>query len=87
MDTSFLPNFLVYVLFIWEIIWKGIALWRAAQLHQRNWFIIILILILVINTFGILEIAYLFYFAKKRLTYTEMKGWKNVFIKGVSEKK
>jgi hypothetical protein len=87
MDTSFLPNILVYVLFIWEIVWKGIALWRAAHLNQRNWFIVILVLVLVINTFGILEIIYLFYFAKKRLTFAEIKTWKNVFVKQVPEKK
>ncbi|MGH7202982.1 MAG: DUF5652 family protein [Candidatus Levyibacteriota bacterium] len=87
MDLSFLPNFLVYILFIWEIIWKGIALWRAAHLNQRNWFVVMLVLVLIINTFGILEIAYLFYFAKKRLTLAEVQQWKNVFIKHVPEKK
>gem|GEM_PF-6321920 len=52
-----------YLLFIWTYVWTGVALWRAAQLRQRNWFIVILI----INVFGILAIIYLFGFCKKRL--------------------
>lgn len=40
---------------------KGIALWRAAQLNQRNWFIALLI----VNTLGILEIIYLLFVSKK----------------------
>lgn len=39
---------------IWSIIWKGLALWKAAERRERNWFIIIL----VINSFGILDIIY-----------------------------
>ena len=40
---------------------KGFALWRAAQLAQKKWFIALLI----INTFGILELVYLFFISKK----------------------
>jgi len=52
-------------------IWKGLALWRTANLSQRNWFIAILVL----NTLGILEIIYLFRFAEKRLTLKEIRSW------------
>ncbi|MCR4261050.1 MAG: DUF5652 family protein [Candidatus Colwellbacteria bacterium] len=45
---------------IWTLIWKGFALWRAAELKQKYWFIAILL----INTLGILEIIYLFLVAK-----------------------
>jgi hypothetical protein len=62
---------LILVLYFWSIVWKGIALWRASNLKQRNWFVGILLL----NTLGILEIAYLFFFAKKKLTLTEIKSW------------
>lgn len=62
---------LVYLLSIWSLIWKGIALWRAVNNNQRNWFIVMLVL----NTVGILEIIYLFRFAKKRLTWSEIKHW------------
>ena len=49
------------VLAIWELIWKGLALWRAAKNGQLAWFVVILIL----NTVGILEIIYLIFFSKK----------------------
>lgn len=52
---------LVIIAAAWALVWKGLALWRAAQLGQKPWFIAILIL----NTFGILEIIYLFIIAKK----------------------
>lgn len=60
-----------YLIGLWSIIWKGIALWRAAQQEQKIWFLFILIL----NTMGILEIIYLFKFAKKRLTIAEIQTW------------
>lgn len=45
---------------IWTLIWKGFALWRAAELKHKYWFIAILL----INTFGLLEIIYLFLVTK-----------------------
>jgi methionyl-tRNA synthetase len=57
---------------IWSVIWKGIALWRAANSKQKNWFIV---LMLPINTAGIIELVYLFKFAKKRLTLDEIRSW------------
>jgi hypothetical protein len=49
------------ILIVWTFTWKGFALWKAAGLHQRNWFIVMLIL----NTAGILEIIYLYFIARK----------------------
>ncbi len=40
---------------------KGWALWQAASNKQTNWFIAILVL----NTLGIIEIIYLFFYAKE----------------------
>ena len=51
---------LFLVLAVWSIIWKGFALWQAAGRHQKIWFVILLIL----NTAGILEIIYLFFVVK-----------------------
>ncbi|MEK7607559.1 MAG: DUF5652 family protein [Patescibacteria group bacterium] len=51
---------LVVVLSLWAIFWKGLALWNAAKHHEKAWFIALL----VINTFGILEIIYLFLIKK-----------------------
>lgn len=45
---------------LWLLFWKGLALWRAARNGQKGWFIVLL----VINTVGILEIVYLLFFSK-----------------------
>lgn len=50
------------LLIIWTIPWKGVALWRAARNQQLPWFIAVLI----VNTFGILEIIYLAFFQKRK---------------------
>ena len=55
---------LTFAIIIWSMAWKGFALWNASQQKQRNWFVAMLVL----NTVGIFEIAYLFYFANKKLT-------------------
>jgi hypothetical protein len=79
MNPAIWNNVLIYFIIFWSLFWKGLALWRAAQLKQRNWFVVILVLNSV--TLGILEIVYLFRFAKKRLTVEEIKSWKNIFQK------
>ena len=48
-------------LIVWSIIWKGIALWKSARNNQLAWFVVMLVL----NTAGILEIIYLLFFQKK----------------------
>lgn len=51
---------LILLAVVWTLVWKGFALWRAAELKQKYWFIAILL----INTLGILEIIYLFLVAR-----------------------
>ncbi len=46
---------------VWVLPWKGYALWTASRTRNKRWFIALLI----INTFAILDIFYLFYIAKK----------------------
>jgi len=41
---------------LWAVVWKGLALWHSARRGQYWWFLILL----VVNTLGILEIIYLF---------------------------
>jgi|GEM_PF-477749 len=48
----------VLILILWELLWKGLALWHAARSGQWVWFIVFLI----VNTAGILEIVYLIWF-------------------------
>ncbi|MBI2053567.1 MAG: hypothetical protein HYT41_02390 [Candidatus Sungbacteria bacterium] len=52
---------LFLLLLAWSFIWKGMALWRAARSEHKKWFIVLLI----VNTFGILELLYLFVFSKR----------------------
>ncbi len=53
---------LVWVLIVWTLPWKGVALWKAARQTQVWWFAAML----VINTLAILEILYIFIFSKKK---------------------
>lgn len=59
---------LFIIVAIWAFAWKGLALWQSSRENQKVWFIALL----TINTVGALEIAYLFYFAKKRLTFKKL---------------
>lgn len=53
---------LVVALMLWSIIWKGIALWKSARNESKVWFVILLI----VNTVGILEIIYIFAVARPK---------------------
>lgn len=43
------------LLLLWELAWKGAALWKAAQTCRLGWFIALLL----INSAGILPIVFL----------------------------
>lgn len=63
MDTFYQNNlWLVIVSLLWVLPWKGYALWTASRTRNKKWFIALLIL----NTFAILDIFYIFYVAKKK---------------------
>lgn len=46
---------------LWELAWKGIALWRAARNDSKPWFVALL----VANTLGLLPMLYVFVFGKE----------------------
>ncbi|MEA3399413.1 MAG: DUF5652 family protein [Patescibacteria group bacterium] len=52
--------FLAFMIF-WVLPWKAYALWTAAKKGHKRWFIALILL----NTFAILDIFYIFYIAKK----------------------
>lgn len=52
---------LLIPLTIWEMIWKGIGLWKAGRNKQLAWFVCIFIF----NTVGILPIVYILGYQKK----------------------
>ena len=47
---------IIAAIVIWSLAWKGMALYRSARASDKVWFVVMLI----VNTFGILEIIYLF---------------------------
>ena len=47
---------------IWVLPWKGVALWKAATLGKKGWFV----LLLLVNTLAVLDILYIFVFSKMR---------------------
>ena len=55
---------LLPLILLWSIFWKGLALWHAGRRGQPWWFVILLI----VNTLGILEIIYLFAVAKLKFS-------------------
>ena len=59
----------ILIVGIWSLGWKGWALWIAAKKNQKVWFIVFLI----VNTLGILEIFYIFYFSKQMPTKPSAK--------------
>ena len=56
--TFFQPQSIFFIIFlIWSIFWKGLALWKSANNKHFIWFV----LLLVINTGGLLEVSYIFF--------------------------
>lgn len=52
---------ILFLLMLWTLPWKGVALWMAARRNHYTWFIILLI----VNTVALLEIIYIFHFARQ----------------------
>lgn len=53
---------LFVLLTIWSIVWTGLGLWKAARANDKVWFVIMLL----INTVGILEIIYIYLVLPRR---------------------
>ncbi|KKP24020.1 MAG: hypothetical protein UR25_C0003G0117 [Candidatus Nomurabacteria bacterium GW2011_GWE1_32_28] len=70
--------FVVFLIAIWTLFWKGYSLWTAIKNDQKKWFVALL----VFNTIGILDIFYIFYIAKK--TWADLK---EVLTGSISDKK
>jgi len=59
---QFQSSLLLLGVLLWTLPWKGVALWKAARNSHKKWFVVLL----VINTLALLEIVYIFFFAKKK---------------------
>ena len=46
---------IILILFVWESVWKVIAMWKSARNNHLGWFLCITL----INTLGILPIIYI----------------------------
>lgn len=54
-----------FLIIIWSLFWKSLALWHSARRGKAVWFVIFLF----VNTLGILEIIYLFFILKLKLSH------------------
>lgn len=64
MDTISIPGvnpWIMLAIVLWSIPWKGVALWKAARLSNKKWFIVLL----VVNTLAILDIIFIYFVARK----------------------
>ncbi len=50
-------------LLIWSVAWKGLALWHAARDGRKVWFVVLLL----VNTVGLLDIIYIYFVGKHKL--------------------
>jgi len=55
-------SWIIWLILLWTLPWKGVALWKAARSEHKWWFIALLVL----NTMAILEIIYIFFFSGKK---------------------
>ena len=62
-STIGIPLWLIALYILWEIFWKGMAMWKAAERKSPIWFAILLIA----NTAGILSILYIYLFSEIKL--------------------
>ncbi|MEK7149116.1 MAG: DUF5652 family protein [Patescibacteria group bacterium] len=53
--------YVLLLVIVWTLPWKGYALWKSAQKNDTWWFIGLLI----VNTLGVLDILYIFIFSKR----------------------
>jgi hypothetical protein len=57
-------SLILIIIGLWATAWKGYSLWLSARSGQKKWFLVLLI----INTIGILEIYYIFKVQNKKIS-------------------
>jgi len=55
-------QWVLILLILWTLPWKGWALWKAARLNDKGWFIALL----AVQTLAVLDILYIFVFSKRK---------------------
>lgn len=61
MNLSAFDLIIVIILTVWTVVWKIYSVWNAAKHNNKKWFILLLLL----NTAGILDMIYIFKILKK----------------------
>lgn len=52
---------ILFIIVLWTLPWKGYALWKSAKNGQKEWFVVLFL----VNTLAILEILYLKFWQRK----------------------
>ncbi len=68
--STFAGEITLVIIFVWSIGWKGLALYHAGKNQDKLWFIGVLL----VNTLGLVEIAYLFYLSKHKITVADLQN-------------
>jgi len=74
-------QWVVWLVILWTLPWKGVALWKAALRSHKCWFIVLL----VVNSLAILEILYIFVFSKRKISKESKKSFSAGEAKRVGE--
>ena len=61
LEHVILGGIILGLIIAWSLAWKAIALWKAARKGESIWFVVLML----VNTLGVLEILYLYVFSKK----------------------
>lgn len=62
MDFFIRNQWIIWVLILWMIPWKGVALWKSARNGHKGWFVALLL----INTLAILDVVYIVFFSGEK---------------------
>lgn len=82
MPNDILFLIAIFVLSLWTLFWKIFSVWTAARNGDRGWFVVLLLL----NTLGILDIWYIFNVAKvpkERIKQILKRPVKKLFSKSI----
>jgi len=60
---------ILIIILLWTIVWKLIAMWKAAKKKSIVWFIALALL----NTIGILPILYIYVFSEIKTSFKKSK--------------
>lgn len=60
--TNSIPLWILILIMLWVLPWKGYSMWLAARRKDKKWFV----LLLIINSLAILDIIYIFFVAKRK---------------------